>query len=194
MSWSSLEPLPSLGGRMDGSGQWSQARGRPLVQSSRKASITASWRLLCPPAKKRPTVRILLRSAHGWPSLRARPLRRRRDHADRRGGQPVVPDKTVDVAANELRVDPDLAEFAQPVARVLDLVHRASRTETGVGRRCGARRRRVGGTMELPRTTANRQSHRSTSSKGRGVATTCSNPNVDEIWRHPNGAVRAAGC
>ena len=160
-----------------------------LLSSVRKASITASWRLLCPPAKKRPTVRIVLRSLQGWPRLSIRPLSRRRDDADRRGRQPVVADEAVHVTPNKLRIDPNFAEIAEPVPVRLHLLDREPKRGTGVGRHCEVRRTQSGERWNYRESTANWHSDMSVSANGRGVATDPIEPEGRCDLSHPNGAV-----
>ena len=60
-----VEPVPAFGTRVDGAGQGELDAFHAAIQHARKASITTSWRLLCPPVKNRPTVRMVRRSGHG---------------------------------------------------------------------------------------------------------------------------------
>ena len=117
-----LPPGPATrrsGARPAGLGWMAPARASstpsiPASTTRRNASMTTSWRLLWPPAKNRPTDRIVRRSFHARPPVGIRPNGGGSDHPDAGGRQAVVPYEPVDVAPHEFRVDPDFVEFTQP--------------------------------------------------------------------------------
>ena len=132
-----VKALPGLRRRVDGPGQGQIAR-RPVPLFTRPPGRPRRRRpgACCDlPTKNRPTVRTVLRSAHGRPFVAPDHWRRRRDHPNRwTAGQAVVTHETVHVAADELRVHPDLVVVSEPCRPFCSTsLVRACRRGTGAG-------------------------------------------------------------